>query len=115
MGSCADMGTWGENHRCACVVGKEPRRVGGKLCAWDVGMQLGIRRIKTVKEGQGRKERLRVNVCPQRATLKTEATCSPETSVNFNGPHSVTSQKTEFFTPIRHSGSQFKTSKLKTF
>jgi hypothetical protein len=40
-----------------CVVGREPRRVGEKG-AWVADMRLGIGRTKTVKEGQGRKERL---------------------------------------------------------
>jgi hypothetical protein len=31
-------------------------------------MQLGIRK-KTLEEGQGRKERLRIDVCPERVEL----------------------------------------------
>jgi hypothetical protein len=32
-------------------------------------MQLGIRRAKTGEEGQGKKERLRVNGCPDKGSV----------------------------------------------
>jgi hypothetical protein len=51
------------------VLGRETKRVGEKLCACVVGIQLGTRRAKTVEEGQERKERLRFAVCPERAGL----------------------------------------------
>jgi hypothetical protein len=52
-----------------CKVGREPRRVGAKSCAWAVDAQLGIRRVTAVEDGQGRKERLRAGGCPGKAGL----------------------------------------------
>jgi hypothetical protein len=41
------------------------------------------------------------------STQKTEATCPSEMSINFNGPHGVISQKTEFFETIQFPGPHF--------
>jgi hypothetical protein len=49
------------------VIGRELRRVGEMLCAWDVGMWSEIKRAKTVKEGCRSRERMfRVDGCPER-------------------------------------------------
>jgi hypothetical protein len=64
-------------------VGKEPRSVGEKLCAWAASVQLGIRRAEKVKAGHRTKGRPEFNGCPHKTTLKMEAICSSETSVYF--------------------------------
>jgi hypothetical protein len=49
------------------------RRVGEKLCVCVAGMQLVIGiRARAVEEGQGRKERFRVDRWPQRAGWYTD-------------------------------------------
>jgi hypothetical protein len=47
------------------VVGTESKRKGEKSCMWVVVMQQRIRRAKTVAGSWERKERLRVDGCPE--------------------------------------------------
>jgi hypothetical protein len=52
-----------------CGEYRELGRVREKSCEWVVGMWFGIRRTKTTEGGQERKEKLRIDGCPEVAWL----------------------------------------------